>query len=348
MLVKTPGFTIISVLAVALGIGASTTMFSSINALLLRPMPLIEDQDRLVAISEFFSKLPDQNAGTAFPDYLEWKKQVTTLEGIAAIQEATFIISGGDKPERYLGGQISAEAFSFLGVQPILGRQFRPEEDELNAAPVALLGYEVWQKHFAGDRGVVGKTIPINGKQVTIVGVMPKGWRFPEICDIWMPLQMDVKDNPRGNFFLDCIGKLKKGVSLEQARAEMEAIAARLAAQFPETNSGTSVHVTSFREENVKNFKTLTLLVMGAVLFVHLIACANVANLLLARGATRSEGNRDSSGAGREPPPDRAATPGGKPCPRHGGQRARLALCRLGRGPDADRASERSPVLDSL
>ena len=301
MLVKTPGFTIISVLAVALGIGASTTMFSSINALLLRPMPLIEDQDRLVAISEFFSKLPDQNAGTAFPDYLEWKKQVTTLEGIAAIQEATFIISGGDKPERYLGGQISAKAFSFLGVQPILGRQFRPEEDELNAAPVALLGYEVWQKHFAGDRGVVGKTIPINGKQVTIVGVMPKGWRFPEICDIWMPLQMNVKDNPRGNFFLDCIGKLKKGVSLEQARAEMEAIAARLAAQFPETNSGTSVHVTSFREENVKNFKTLTLLVMGAVLFVHLIACANVANLLLARGATRAKeiGIRLALGASR-------------------------------------------------
>jgi putative ABC transport system permease protein len=301
MLVKTPGFTIICILAVALGIGASTTMFSSINALLLRPMPLIEDQDRLVAISQFFTKLPDQNAGTAFPDYLEWKKQVTTLEGLAAIQEATFIISGGDKPERYLGGQISAEAFSFLGVQPILGRQFRPEEDELNAAPVALIGYEVWQKHFAGDRAVVGKTIPINGKQATIVGVMPKGWRFPEICDIWMPLQMDVKDHARGNFFLDCIGKLKKGVSIEQARAEIEAISARLAAQFPETNSGTSVHVTSFREENVKNFKTLTLLVMGAVLFVHLIACANVANLLLARGATRAKeiGIRLALGASR-------------------------------------------------
>jgi len=301
MLVKTPGFTIISILAVALGIGASTTMFSSINALLLRPMPLIEDQDRLVAISQFFTKLPDQNAGTAFPDYLEWKKQVTTLEGIAVVQEATFIISGGDKPERYLGGQISAEAFSFLGVQPILGRQFRPEEDELNAAPVALIGYEVWQKHFAGDRAVVGKTIPINGKQATIVGVMPKGWRFPEICDIWMPLQMDVKDHPRGNFFLDCIGKLKKGVSIEQARAEMEAVSARLAAQFPETNSGTSVHVTSFREESVKNFKTLTLLVMGAVLFVHLIACANVANLLLARGATRAKeiGIRLALGASR-------------------------------------------------
>ncbi|MEY2510506.1 MAG: hypothetical protein QOE26_1269 [Verrucomicrobiota bacterium] len=301
MLVKTPGFTSIAILAVALGIGASTTMFSSINALLLRPMPLLQDQERLVAMSEFFLKTPDQEAGTSFPDYLEWKKNATTFDGIAAIMPATFIISGGDKPERYLGGQISADAFSFLGVQPILGRQFRPEEDELNAPPVALIGYQVWQEHFGGDRGVVGKLIPINGKQVTVIGVMPKGWRFPEICDIWMPLQMEEKDHPRGNFFLDCIGKVKKGVSIEQARAELEAITARIAAQYPETNSGCSVHVTSYREEMVRNFKTLTLLVMGAVLFVHLIACANVANLLLARGATRAKeiGIRLALGASR-------------------------------------------------
>jgi putative ABC transport system permease protein len=301
MLVKTPGFTAIAVLAIALGIGASTTMFSSINALLLRPMPLMQDQERLVAISEFFTRTPDQEAGTSFPDYLEWKKNATTLDGIAAITNATFIITGGDKPERYLGGQISADAFSFLGVQPILGRQFRPEEDELNAPPVALIGYQVWQEHFGGDRGVVGKIIPINGKQVTVIGVMPKGWRFPEICDIWMPLQMEEKDHPRGNFFLDCIGKVKKGVSIEQARAELEAITARIAVQHPETNSGCSVHVTPFREEMVRNFKTLTLLVMGAVLFVHLIACANVANLLLARGATRAKeiGIRLALGASR-------------------------------------------------
>ena len=163
MLVKAPGFTIIAILAVALGIGLSTTNFSAINALLLRPMPYIQDQDRLVAISEFFAKNPEHNSGVAFPDYLDWKKEVTTLEGIGALQEATFIVSGGDKPERYLGGQISAETFSFLGVQPILGRLFRPEEDELNAPPVALIGYQVWQEHFAGDRGVVGKIIPING-----------------------------------------------------------------------------------------------------------------------------------------------------------------------------------------
>ncbi|MEY2525235.1 MAG: hypothetical protein QOE73_6 [Verrucomicrobiota bacterium] len=301
VLVKSPGFTLIAVLAVALGIGASTTMFSAINALLLRPMPLIQDQDRLLYISQYFTKQPDQDAGTSFPDYLEFKKQVTTLEGFAAIQEATFIVSDGEKPERYLGGQISAEAFSFLGVQPILGRQFRPEEDELNAAPVALVGYDVWQNHFGGDRGIVGRTVPINGKQATIIGVMPKGWRFPEICDIWMPLQMSEKDHPRGNHFLDCIGKLKKGATVAQARAEMEAISARISVQYPDTNSGNSVHVKPFREEMVKDFKTLTLLVMGAVLFVHLIACANVANLLLARAATRAReiAIRLALGAGR-------------------------------------------------
>src|ERR1017187_1384445 len=289
VLLKTPSFTLIAVLALALGIGASTTNFSSINALLLRPMPLIHDQDRLVYISQYFTKLPDQDTGTSLPDFLDWKKQVTSFEGLGAIQEATFIVSGGDKPERYLGGQISAETFSFLGVQPSLGRQFRPEEDQLNAPPVALIGYDLWENHFGADRAIVGKTIPINGKQATIIGVMPKGWRFPEICDIWMPLQMNEKDYPRGNFFLDCIGKVKKGVTVEQARAEMEAISARIALQHPDTNTGSSVHVKPFREEMVKNFKTLTLLVMGAVLFVHLIACANVANLLLARGATREK-----------------------------------------------------------
>ncbi len=301
MLVKTPGFTAIAILAVALGIGASTTMFSAINALLLRPMPYIQDQERLVAISQFFAKSPGHDEGIAYPDYLDWKKDVTTLDGIAAMDQATFIITGGDKPERYLGGLISADAFSFLGVQPILGRLFRPEEDELNAPPVALIGYQVWQEHFAGDKAVVGKIIPINGKQVTVIGVMPKGWRFPEICDIWMPLQMEEKEHPRGNFSMDCIGKVKKGVSIEQARAELEAITARIAAQHPDTNTGVSVHVTSFREENVRNFKTLTLLVMGAVLFVHLIACANVANLLLARGATREKeiGIRLALGASR-------------------------------------------------
>lgn len=299
MLAKTPAFTLIAILAIALGIGISTTMFSSVNALLLRPMPLLQNQDRLVFISQYFLKQPENDA-MALPDYHEFKK-ANTLEGLAAYTELTVIVSNDDKPVRYLGAQISAEAFSFLGVQPILGRHFRPEEDQLNAAPVALLGYELWQAQFGGDPSIVGRSIPINGKQTTVVGVMPKGWRFPEVCDLWLPLQLDEKNHPRGSFTLDAIGRVKEGVSIAQARAELEAIAARLATQYPETNSGSSVHVRPWREEMVKHFKMLTILVLGAVLFVHLIACANVANLLLARGATRAKeiGVRLALGASR-------------------------------------------------
>ena len=301
MLAKTPGFTAIAVLALALGIGASTTTFTAVNAVLLRPFPLMQDQERIVYISEYFTKLPEQDAGVSFPDYVEWKKQQTTFEGIGACQEATMIVSGGEQPDRYLGANISADTFAFLGVQPILGRQFRPEEDQLNAAPVALIGFDVWKKQFGGDPSVVGKTIPINGKQTTIVGVMPKGWRFPEISDLWMPLQMDEKDHPRGNFFLSAFGKVKPGIPVEQARAELEAISARIAADHPETNTGCTARVKLFREEATKESKTLTLLLMGAVLFVQLIACANVANLLLARGATRTKevGIRLALGASR-------------------------------------------------
>jgi putative ABC transport system permease protein len=301
MLAKTPGFTTVAVLALGLGIGASTTTFTAVNGVLLRPFPLMTDQDRIVYLSEWFSKLPDQDAGVAFPDYLDWKKQATTFESIGACQEATMIISGGEKPERYLGAQIAADALASLGVRPILGRQFRPEEDQLNAPPVALIGYEVWKTHFGGDRNVIGKTIRLNGKQTAIVGVMPSGWRFPEASDIWTPLQLDEKYYPRGEFKLAAFGKVKAGVSIVKARSELEAITARIAADHPDTNTGCSVRVKPFREEAVKESKSLTLLLMGAVLFVHLIACANVANLLLARGATRGReiGIRLALGAGR-------------------------------------------------
>ena len=288
MLIKTPAFAVIAILAVALGIGASTTSFSIVNAVLLRPFPLIQNQDRLVYLTQYFKKTADQDAGMSFPDFLEIKKQATTLEGFGAWQDATFIITNGEKPDRFLGAHMSAETFSFLGVQPIIGRQFRPEEDNLNAPPVALIGYHVWQNLFGGDPAIVGRQVPINGRQVTIVGVMPQNWRFPERNDIWMPLQMDEKDNVRGNFFLGGVALLKKGVSVEKARAELQAIAGRLAAEHPATNTGCSVRLKTWREEMVEEAKALTLLIMGAVIFVHLIACANVANLLLARGATKT------------------------------------------------------------
>ncbi|MEY2491630.1 MAG: hypothetical protein QOH24_581, partial [Verrucomicrobiota bacterium] len=302
MLAKTPGFTVIAALALALGIGASTTTFSVINALLLRPFPYIQDQDRVLYVSEYFPKVDEKNDnGVAYPDYLDYKKQATTLEGFGTTSVATMILSGGEKPDRYLGSFISADAFSFLGVKPVLGRIFRADEDQQGAAPVALLGYEVWKTHFGSDPNVVNRIVTINGKRVTVVGVMPKGWRFPDASDLWMPLQVTEKENPRGNFNFECFAKMKRGVSIEQVRAEMQAIAARIAADYPQTNTGCSVHVKPFREKAVEDVKPLTVLLMGAVLFVHLIACANVANLLLARAASREReiGIRLALGAGR-------------------------------------------------
>jgi putative ABC transport system permease protein len=302
MLAKTPGFTVIAGLALALGIGASTTTFSVINALLLRPFPYIQEQDRVLYVSEYFAKVGEEHDnGVAYPDYLDYKKQATTLEGFGAATVATMILSGGEKPDRYLGSFISADAFSFLGVKPILGRIFRADEDQQGTAPVALLGYEVWKTHFGSDPNVVNRVVTINGKRVTVVGVMPKGWRFPETSDLWMPLQITEKENPRGNFNFECFAKMKRGVSIGQVRAEMQAIAARIAADHPQTNTGCNVHVKPFREEAVKDVKPLTVLLMGAVLFVHLIACANVANLLLARAASREReiGIRLALGAGR-------------------------------------------------
>jgi putative ABC transport system permease protein len=302
MLVKTPAFTAIAVLALALGIGASTTTFSVVNALLLKPWPYIQDQSRVLYVSEYFPKISsDHDNGVAYPDYLDFKQQATTLEGFGTTTIATMILSDGDKPDRYLGAFITADAFFFLGVQPILGRTFRADEDQHGAAPVALLGYEAWKTHFGSDANVVGRVVTINGKRVTIVGVMPRGWRFPEASDLWMPLQVEEKENPRGNFNFACFAKMKPGVTIEQTRAELEAIAARIAADHPQTNTGATVRVRFFREEAVRDSKTLTLLLMGAVLFVHLIACANVANLLLARGASRAReiGIRLALGAGR-------------------------------------------------
>ena len=301
-LARSPGFATIAILTLALGIGLASTIFSAVNALLIKPLPLMRDQEQLVVIEHHLKKVK-QNEDVAFdyPLFLDARQRLTTIEGISASQDTTMIITGSGKPDRYLGAAIQADAFQMLGVVPTIGRWFRLEENQPSAEPVVLLGHDLWQQHYAGNPGVVGKTVEVNGMMATIIGVMPKGWRYPEDADLWMPLRFDEKKEKRGEFFLNPVGRLKPGVTLAQANAELANFAEVEAREHPDIYSGSSFRAVPMRESFTRNSRTLTLLLMGAVLFVHLIACVNVANLLLARGATRTKefGIRVALGANR-------------------------------------------------
>jgi len=288
-LAKSPGFTVIAVLTLALGIGSATTCFSALNALLLRPLPLIQHQDRMLWINEAIPAKDVDRTDICYLDFLDWRKRTQTLAALWVYDTRTVILSGTDEPERVTGAGLSPGAFQAMGVQPILGRNFRIEEDELNAPPVAILGYGLWKRRFGGDRHAIGQVVKINGQPATIIGVMPDGWRYPETADIWLPLRAAGTDPHRGNFNYAGHAMLKPGFTLDQARAEFAAISAALAKEFPATNEGLVAVLRPVREQAAEGTAQLTLLLFGAVTFVFLIACANVSNLLLARASSRTK-----------------------------------------------------------
>lgn len=299
-LAKTPAFTAIAVLTLALGIGLASTVFSAVNAIILKPLPLMQEQDRLVALRHRLEKVGGLNElGFDLPLVRDAREQLTTIEGLGATIDTTMIISEGGKPDRYLGATIQPDLFDTFGVQPVLGRLFYQDEDKQNAPPVVLLGYDLWQDRYGGSKTVLGKTVQVNGALATIIGVMPKGWRYPEKADLWMPLRLSDKDYPRGSFSFNPVGRLKPGVTLAAANAELAHFAALEARAHPKIYEGSTFRAIPLREQFIEDSKWLTLVLMGAVLFVHLIACANVANLLLARGATRTRefGIRTALGA---------------------------------------------------
>ena len=298
-LIKSPAFTMVALLTLALGIGANTAIFSVVNAVLLQPLPY-RDSHEIVGVYH----LSDGTRATmSGPNFTDVKRLNTTLQDMAAYTRTRTILTGRGEPVRVDGAEISASLFDMLGVQAHLGRSFRAEENEPGKTQVAILGHVLWLQRFGGDAAIVGKTMTLDGVSYEIVGVMPDGFSFPAERSVWTPLEYstDLTTDQRGAWYLQAVGRLKPGVSVEQTRAEIETIGRQLAARYPDDNEGLDITAVSLHEAMVGDLRTAFWVLLGAVGFVLLIACVNVANLLLARAASRESeiAVRTALGAGR-------------------------------------------------
>ena len=290
ILLKNPGFTLVAVFALALGIGANTAIFSVVNSVLLRPLPY-KDPERLVMVWEDASKTGHPRDTPAAGNYSDWRDQNQVFEGMAAYSDESFNLTGAGDPERLEGIRVSSNLFPLLGVEPQVGRVFTAAEDQPNTQRVVLLSYGLWQRRFGGDPNIVGKPLTLNSESYQVVGVMPARFQFPTNDNqIWVPIAFTSEEAAdREVKFLEVIARLKPGITLAQAQAEMTTIAARLQQQYPETNVDIGAAVTSLHEHLVGDIRPALLILLGAVGLVLLIACANVASLLLARAAVRQK-----------------------------------------------------------
>lgn len=295
---KKPSFTIVAVVTLALGIGANAAIFSMVNGMLFRSLPYPK-ADRLVMVWETNQRRKWDQMYPSYPNFADWRDQNTVFEDMAAYVTLGANFTSGEQPERVYVAAGSASLFKMLDVQPILGRSIMPDDDKPGADPTVILSYGLWQR-FNSDPNIVGKTVEVQGIKHTVLGVMPEGFEFPpqfkdqgqiqQKIDLWGPLRVDPNNREgRGTHSFYTIGLLKPGVTLDQARAEMTSIAGRLAQEYPGNNKDSSVRLIPLTEQVIGDVKPVLLVLLGVVAFVLLIACANVANLLLARATSRQK-----------------------------------------------------------
>jgi putative ABC transport system permease protein len=280
---RQPGFALTAVLTLAVGIGANVAIFSAVNGVLLRPLPFAEPA-RLIRVWGMHPQIGHESA--SLPDFLDWRAQAAPVAALSALSNTRFTLTGTGEPEMIRGAFVTADFFHTLGVTPLAGRGFASGEDTRGGAHVAVLGEGLWRRRFAGDPGIVGRTIRLNGRAYDVVGVAPASARIQAPIDVWTPMLTDTVLGRRDDF-LHVIGRLAPGASLDRARQELSTVARRLAERYPDTNTDWSVDVVALRDAVVGPVQAALLLFLLAVGLVLLIACANVANLMLARAAAR-------------------------------------------------------------
>jgi putative ABC transport system permease protein len=289
ILLKNPLSTWVAVITLALGIGANTAIFSVVNALLLRPLPY-PDSGKLVRLWESNEEANIPSFSVTYPTFLDWREQNQVFTEMAAYREDGFNLTGRSEPERVIGARVTADFFSMLGVNPVNGRAFLPEDDRPGEGRAVILSQEFYKRRFAAETNAVGQQLQIDGQPHTIVGIMPKGFNYPQTeTELWIPFALDAAQYNREAHFLRVIARLKPGVGIDQARADMKNIAEGLEQAYPVSNKGWRVTMLSLHESISGNVRLGLFVLLGAVGLVLLIACANVANLMLARATSRSK-----------------------------------------------------------